>query len=104
MTYAPDAGLQPQRTALAWKRTGLALFVNALVILRSGFQEQHTLLIALGIAMAIGSGWMASYGTWRAKQLARHVVPGLPAEPVVLGIAVLACAVSLTGLLSIALG
>jgi uncharacterized membrane protein YidH (DUF202 family) len=53
-----DAGLQPERTALAWRRTGLALGVASLLVARV-LAEQSVglalLLGAIGVAAAIAT-------------------------------------------------
>lgn len=54
----PKCGLQPERTALAWLRTALSIFVVAMLSLRSSLTEGTLLSLAaasvaifLGIAM-----------------------------------------------------
>lgn len=56
-----DPGLQPQRSALAWSRTSLAVLANAVLILQRDFHDVAVLvpgLLALAIAVATaGIGW-----------------------------------------------
>jgi uncharacterized membrane protein YidH (DUF202 family) len=67
-----DRGLQPQRTALAWSRTGLAVFVNALIVLRAGLVTELPLIIALGVFLLVAAGLLVVCGTWRMRDLAAH--------------------------------
>jgi uncharacterized membrane protein YidH (DUF202 family) len=67
-----DRGLQPQRTALAWSRTGLAVFVNALIVLRAGLMTEQTLILALGVFLLVAAGLLVVGGTWRMRDLATH--------------------------------
>ena len=67
-----DRGLQPQRTALAWVRTGLAVFVNALVVLRAGLVTRQFLILALGVVLVVASALSVVFGTWRVRHLAAH--------------------------------
>ena len=65
-----DPGLQPQRTALAWVRTGLAVFVNALIVLRAGFATAQVFILALGTILLAASALSVVLGTWRVRHLA----------------------------------
>ena len=65
-------GLQPQRTALAWVRTGLAVFVNALIVLRAGFVTKQVVILALGTVLLVASALSVAFGTWRVRHLAAH--------------------------------
>lgn len=67
-----DPGLQPQRTALAWSRTGLAVFVNALIVLRSGLVTEQVFILALGVVLLVAAGLSVVCGTWRVRHLAAH--------------------------------
>jgi hypothetical protein len=67
-----DRGLQPQRTALAWVRTGLAVFVNALIVLRAGLVTKQLVILALGTVLLVASALSVVFGTWRVRHLAAH--------------------------------
>jgi hypothetical protein len=67
-----DRGLQPQRTALAWVRTGLAVFVNALIVLRAGLVTKQLAILALGTVLLVASALSVVFGTWRVRHLAAH--------------------------------
>lgn len=57
-----DAGLQPERTALAWRRTALALLVGSVVgarLLADAWGWAALALGAVGVATAAGV-WVAS--------------------------------------------
>jgi len=72
-----DAGLQPERTELAWRRTALAIAVGSLVSMR-------ILPVMMGSAMWIIAGvvglivaallWVASRARYRAAYRALHPV------------------------------
>jgi len=97
-----DRGLQRERTALAWNRTGLALFVNAVLAIRTGAHEGGVLAMALGIVLLVAAAATVACGFWRWRQLVRSEIPSAPPVPVVLAVmnaTWLACA---AGLLSIA--
>jgi uncharacterized membrane protein YidH (DUF202 family) len=98
-----DPGLQPQRTALAWTRTSLALFVNAALALRAGLKAHAPVLMALGVVLLVASAAGVACGAWRREQLRRLDAPAAPHHGLLLA-AVVACWLAvLTGLLAVAL-
>src|SRR5262245_33495646 len=82
-----DPGLQPQRTALAWSRTSLAVFVNALVVLRTGAQADKTPLIVVGILLLVAAAAGVMYSTWRRQRLLHDTPPGAAPVAAMLGAA-----------------
>jgi uncharacterized membrane protein YidH (DUF202 family) len=54
----PDDGLQQERTVLAWRRTGLALAVAALLIARLTVQALGPVAVVLGILCAVAAAWV----------------------------------------------
>jgi uncharacterized membrane protein YidH (DUF202 family) len=63
------AGLQAQRTALAWGRTALALLVTTLLIMRAGLRSGETAIQVLGGIVAIASAAILSVAVIRGMQL-----------------------------------
>ncbi|MEO7753515.1 MAG: DUF202 domain-containing protein [Terracoccus sp.] len=61
---AVDRGLQQERTALAWSRTGLALFVSALVVGRLSLGSIGAAVLVPVALAAASSGWVAVV-SWR---------------------------------------
>lgn len=64
-----DPGLQAERTALSWSRTGWAILANALLALRSGWVNQAVAITSLAFALLATSGVVMLYGGWRRRQL-----------------------------------
>ena len=101
-----DPGLQPQRTALAWVRTGLAVFVNALLVMRLGEQHDHPLTTALGILLLAAAAGVTGIGIWRRRILARTPAPlGPPAQMIAATVLVvwLACVAGVGSTLAVAI-
>jgi uncharacterized membrane protein YidH (DUF202 family) len=93
-----DPGLQPQRTALAWARTGLAMIVNSLLVLRLGVNAADRPVELLGIGFLAISAGMLLIGERRRRQLAR--APAGASPRVMAGCAVGVVLVSLAGVMA----
>lgn len=97
-----DPGLQPERTLLAWRRALLTLALGILVALR--FLPGTVGVWSFGIGLLT---WAVLW--WLATVRARHthvalvVSPGpLPGGALLFGLALVAMAVALSGLLAVA--
>lgn len=102
--FAPDPGLQPQRTALSWTRTASAVLVNSLICLRSGVvQESRTLAVmaAVLLLVAVVGFW---FGGLRTRQLMRATKSEvLVRHWPVLAVTWASCFAAATGMLAIVL-
>lgn len=78
---ARDAGLQPERTALAWNRTGLAVVVNALLALRAGWTSGRLALVVVAFALLVAAAGAIFYGAWRQRHLSSG--DGMTAPPAI---------------------
>ncbi|WP_022900513.1 DUF202 domain-containing protein [Humibacter albus] len=109
MSDAPlrDVGLQGERTALSWSRTCLALAVNGLLSVRSGWQSGAAPLTVTGVLLLLAASAFMIYGTLRGRALAgtgrhHHTLPrAAPALPLgLLAISTLvACGVGISSVL-----
>lgn len=73
-----DPGLQPQRTALAWNRTGLSVFVNGLIVLRAGILAKHHFILGLAMLLLVAAGAAVVCGVWRVRHLRAHGARSAP--------------------------
>lgn len=97
-----NAGLQAERTYLAWTRTGLAFTTTAVLILRRALLGELWLL-AFGLPAAIVSALILARAQWRYRETVNDVRRGRsPAAPQLLTLIAAASAiVSIGGLASI---
>lgn len=98
-----DPGLQPERTALAWNRTGLAMLVNALLALRTGWTSHQAPITALGFVLLLASGAIIFYGAWRRRHLLHghgSIAPAAHAVAAVTAATLLACVVALASVVT----
>lgn len=76
-----DPGLQGERTSLSWTRTALALAVNALLALRTGWDSGQLALTVVGVILMLAAGAAVAYGNYRGRALAGHTAHTPPAAP-----------------------
>lgn len=67
MTKTRDPGLQPERTALAWNRTALAVAVNAALLLRSGVMDGNAFITAAALALGLLAAGVTLYSSRRRR-------------------------------------
>jgi uncharacterized membrane protein YidH (DUF202 family) len=96
-----DPGLQPERTALAWSRTALAIAVNALLSIRAGFVAGEPWLVAIGVLLFATSGAAVAIGTVRRRQLSGERLVITPPAGALLGVAVATLVASVGGVASV---
>ena len=98
MPAPKDPGLPPERTALAWSRSALALLANGLLMLRAGTHAGHTMLAWIGAALLVAATVLIYVGRQRERQLLRTQPPFyVPrgAFIAITGLCLLACAAAL---------
>lgn len=88
-TTPQDPGLQAERTALAWSRTGLALGANGLLACRAGMVGPRPLALLLGGLLLAAAVVVMVGGTARRRRLARGDVRAV--SPVMAAGVVAAC-------------
>lgn len=97
-----DPGLQAERTALAWNRTGLAVFANGLLALRSGWTNHQTPVTLLAFMLFLASAAVFLYALCRRRQLlSGQSVTGPPALAIA-AVTIVSLAACVIGLVSIA--
>jgi len=91
-----ERGLQPERTALAWRRTSLSVAANGLLLLRTSLAAGSTSVSMLSAIVLACSGLVFILSAHRGERLrlSRAAVNPLMALLLV-GCTVLACAAEL---------
>lgn len=69
-----DAGLQPERTALAWTRTSVAMGLNASLVVRMGLQSKDRAIISLGLVVILAALMLYGAGHYRRRLLSQSVM------------------------------
>jgi uncharacterized membrane protein YidH (DUF202 family) len=97
-----EVGLQPERTYLAWTRTGLAFAAVAALLIRRAVQGNGWLLL-FGLAAATAAALILARAHWRYRMTVVRLRQGRsPASPgLIAAVAAVACVVSAGGLVAI---
>jgi uncharacterized membrane protein YidH (DUF202 family) len=102
---APDPGLQPERTELAWRRTSLALAIGCLISIRllpEAFGEAIWALPGFLGLVASGGLWIAAQRRYRQTEAALAAAPqSLPDGRTGFALAVIAFAAAAVGLAAV---
>lgn len=97
-----NAGLQAERTALAWNRSALAVLANALLVLRAGAESHEASLVVVASMLLFAAGAAVFYGAWRRRRLLSGQGATSPCPTAILTVAIVvwvACAAGLASIL-----
>lgn len=96
-----DAGLQPERAELAWRRTVLAVTAGTVVAARYLGQSHPVLGLLLPVLALAGGLLLLRVGTLRFRRLTSrlHAAGAQPAVPVMPGAAMLGVVAGMCGLI-----
>ena len=98
-----DRGLQPERTALAWRRTTLALAVGAIVALRLLSPVLGLWSIAIGLTGLALAAVLSARRAHQATNALPHKSGHLPGGGLLLGLALAVATGAALGLVYVAL-
>jgi hypothetical protein len=104
MAQTTRRGLQAERTALSWSRAALLLIVNALLMLRSGWDSGAVSFTVVAVLLFLAAAATVGYGGLRRRQLLGGdgpVAPSAVATAVLAGVTFVGCA---AGVASVVLG
>lgn len=98
-----DPGLQPERTALAWRRTALAMLVNGALLVRAAIEARSPAMGTVSVVVVFSALLIFGVGSCRHRTL---VQVGAPRSPhagfliLLVGAAWLACGAAVLGILA----
>jgi putative membrane protein len=85
----PPRETQPERTALAWQRTGLGMMAVAVLLAHGALRSREPVLfVASGTVALLALGVLGGLAPVRYRQVSRTVVDDEGAVPPVVGAAV----------------
>jgi uncharacterized membrane protein YidH (DUF202 family) len=93
-----DPGLQPERTALAWRRTALSLLVNGALLLRPAVEARSPALGTAALLVLLAAATLVVVGEHRRRALASasvHRAPHAGLAALLLAAVWLACGAAL---------
>jgi uncharacterized membrane protein YidH (DUF202 family) len=89
-----DSGLQPERTGLAWLRTGITMMFVCLLSLLAGLSDMSAFRIAAAIVAASMSCLMLAHARTRAAPDRNGVDPTGSTRPVAIAVALSVVAIA----------